>query len=75
MNRDLRDYAKKTNIQLAVGAFLLLFIIGLGLIWLIYGGGAASFGFFCLMAGLAPIVIIVLIFLGIEWILKSARPK
>ncbi len=75
MNRDLRDYAKKTNIQLAVGAFILLFVIGLGLIWLIYGGGAASFGFFCLMAGLAPIVIIVLVFLGIEWILKSARPK
>lgn len=75
MNRDLRDYAKKTNIQLAVGAFILLFIIGLGLIWLIYGGGAASFGLFCLMAGLAPIVIIVLVFLGIEWILKSARPK
>jgi hypothetical protein len=75
MNRDLRDYARKTNIQLAVGAFILLFIIGLGLIWLIYGGGAASLGFFCLMAGLAPIVLIVLIFFGIEWILKSARPK
>ncbi len=75
MKRDLRKYAKQTNFRLALGAFVLLFVIGLGLIWLIYGGGAASFGFFCLLAGLAPVVLIVLIFIGIDWILKSARPK
>ncbi len=75
MNRDLRKYAKQTNVRLAVGAFVLLFVIGLGLIWLIYGGGAASFGFFCLLAGLVPVVLIVLIFIAIDWIMKSARPK
>ncbi|HVN17088.1 MAG TPA: hypothetical protein VMT73_15190 [Anaerolineales bacterium] len=75
MKRDLREYAKQTNIRLGVGAFVLLFIIGLGLIWLIYGGGAASFGFFCLLAGLTPVVMIVLIFFAIDWILGSARPK
>jgi hypothetical protein len=75
MKRDLREYAKKTNIQLGAGAFGLLFVIGLGLIWLIYGGEAASLGLFCLMAGLAPVVIIVLLFFAIDWILRSGRPK
>jgi hypothetical protein len=75
MKRDLREYAKQTNVRLAVGAFLLLFVLGLGLIWIIYGGGAASLGFFCLMAGLAPVVLILLVFFGIDWILRHARPK
>lgn len=75
MKRDLRKYAKQTNVQLTVGAFILLFVVGVGLIYLIYGSGAASFALFCLMAGLAPVVLILLIFLGIDWILRSARPK
>ncbi len=75
MKRDLRDYAKQTNVRLAAGAFILLFVLGLGLIWLIYGGGAASLGFFCLMAGLTPVVLILLVFFGIDWILRHARPK
>ncbi len=44
--RDLREYSKQTNIRLALGAFLLLFIVGVGLIWFIYGGNAAGhYGF------------------------------
>ncbi|HLO30581.1 MAG TPA: hypothetical protein VK249_15665 [Anaerolineales bacterium] len=73
--RDLRQYAKQTNIRLAVGAFLLLFVIGIGLIWLIYGGSAAGMALTCLLAALVPILLILLIFLGIEWILKRARPQ
>ncbi len=75
MKRDLRNYAKQTNVRLAVGAFVLLFVIGLGLIWLIYGGGAASLGFFCLLAGLTPVVLILFVFIGIEWIMNHARPR
>ncbi len=75
MKRDLREYAKQTNIRLGVGAFVLLFIVGLGLIWLIYGNGAASLGLFCLLAGLSPVVILIIVFIGIDWILRSARPK
>jgi hypothetical protein len=75
MKRDLREYAKQTNVRLAVGAFLLLFVLGVGLIWLVYGGGAASFGFFCLLAGLSPVALILIIFWGIDWILRHARPK
>lgn len=75
MKRDLREYARQTNVRLIAGAILLLIIVGLGLIWLIYGNNAASFGFFCILAGLAPVVLIVLVFVGIQWILKNARPK
>jgi multisubunit Na+/H+ antiporter MnhB subunit len=73
--RDLRDYAKQTNLRLAVGALVLLFVVGVGLIWAIYGEGAAGLAFTCLLAALFPIILILLIFLGIDWILKRARPK
>jgi hypothetical protein len=75
MKRDLREYAKQTNIQLAIGAFVLLFVVGLGLIYVIYGPGAAGVGLLCLLGGMVPIVIILSIFLGIDWIVKRARPK
>lgn len=75
MKRDLREYARQTNVRLALGAFVLLFIVGVGLIYLIYGGGAASFAVFCLLAGLAPVVLILLIFLVIDWILRRVRPE
>ena len=73
--KDLREYAKQTNIRLGVGAFLLLFIVGLGLVWAIYGERAAGMGFVCLLAALFPVILILGIFLAIDWILKRARPK
>ena len=73
--KDLREYARQTNIRLAFGAFVLLFVVGLGLIWVFYGERAAGMGFVCLLAALFPVILILGIFLGIEWILKRARPK
>lgn len=73
--KDLREYAKQTNVRLALGAFILLFVVGVGLIWLIYGEGAAGLGFICLMAALFPVILILFIFIAIEWIIKRARPK
>ena len=75
MKRDLREYAKQTNIQLAIGAFVLLFVVGLGLIYVIYGPGAAGVGLLCLLGGMIPIVLILTVFFGIDWIVKRARPK
>ena len=73
MSRDLRKYARQTNVQLAVGAVLLLFLVGDGLIYLIYGKGAALMGLTCLVIGLAPIVLIFLLMLLLNWIVKLAN--
>lgn len=75
MTRDLRDYARKTNVRLGIGAVLLLFVIGLGLIFLIYGQDAAQMGFLCLIAGLTPVVLILIIFFFIDRIMKNAGRK
>ena len=71
--RDLREYSKQTNVRLGVGAFLLLFVVGLGLIYVIYGAGAAMLGMVCLLAGLTPLVLIFLSFVVLDWIQKRAN--
>jgi hypothetical protein len=73
MSRDLRKYAQDTNVQLVVGAFLLLFLVGDGLIYLLYGKGAALMGLLCLLAGVAPILLIVLVMKLLNWIVKRAN--
>jgi len=75
MSRDLRAYARQTNVQLAVGALVLLFGVGLTLIYFIYGPGAALFGLFCLAAALVPIGLTLLAFFGLDWIVRHAREK
>ena len=73
MTRDLRKYARQTNIRLGVGGLFLLFIVGDGLILLVYGGGAALVGFLCLLAGLFPVLVIVLVMIILDWIAKRAN--
>jgi len=73
--RDLREYTKQTNIRLVLGAFILLFVVGIALIWAFYGEQAAGMGLMCLFAAMVPVILILTIFLGIEWILRHARPK
>lgn len=73
MTRDLRKYTRQTNVRLAVGGLLLIFIVGDGLIFLIYGGGAAVIGLLCLLAGLFPVLIIILVMIVLDWIAKRAN--
>ena len=75
MKRDLREFARQTNVRLAIGAFVLLFGVGLLLIGLIYGAGAALTGFLCLLGGMVPIVLILGWLYGMDWVVKRARPK
>ncbi|MGZ6347631.1 MAG: hypothetical protein ACXWNC_08730, partial [Anaerolineales bacterium] len=63
MSRDLRKYIRQTNVRLVVGALVLLFVVGDGLIYLIYGPGAAIAGFLCLLGGMAPVILVILIIL------------
>jgi hypothetical protein len=73
MARDLRRYARQTNVRLFVGFFLILFVVGDGLIWVIWGREAALLGLACLLAGLAPLGLIFLALWAIEWIAKKGQ--
>lgn len=75
MRRDLREFARQTNLRLLAGALLLLFGLGLALIFLIYGPGAALVGLLCLLGALIPIGLIFGSLYGMDWIVKRARPK
>jgi hypothetical protein len=74
MIRDLRKYARQTTVRVAAGAVLLLFIVGDGLIYLIYGKAAAVMGLLCLVGGMIPIALIFAILFLMEWISKRANP-
>lgn len=73
MVRDLRKYARDTTIRLGFGALLLIFLVGDGLIYLIYGPGPAVMGLLCLAAGIFPIILIIAALFTLEWIAKRAN--
>ncbi len=73
MSRDLRSYMKDTNVRLIVGALALLFFVGDGLIWLIYGFGAAVLGLLCMLGAFVPIGLILLLLNLSDWIVKRAN--
>jgi hypothetical protein len=73
MTRDLRRYARQTNVQLFVGFLLILFILGDGLIYWIYGREAAVFGLICLAAGLVPLLLIWGLLALMGWVAKKAN--
>lgn len=73
MSKDLRQYARQTNFRLIVGGILLLFLVGDGLIYIIFGRSAAILGFTCLVLGLAPLLLIALSLWLVEWLAKKAN--
>lgn len=73
MTRDLRRYARQTTVRLIIGAILLIFLVGGGLILYFYGSGALAMGILCFITGLTPVVLIILILTLLEWIVKRER--
>ena len=73
MSRDLRSYMKDTNVRLIFGALAMLFIVGDGLIWIIYGFGAAMMGLLCMLGAFVPIGLIFLLLNLSDWIVKRAN--
>lgn len=71
--RDLRYYARQTYVRLIVGAVIVLFLIGDGLIYAIYGAGPAVMGLLCLAIGLAPVLLIILALWLMEWVVKRGN--
>jgi len=72
MRRDLRKYIHQTYLHLIAGALVLLFVVGDGLIYWFYGSGAAVTGLVCLLAGMAPVLLVVIILFLMDWITKRA---
>ena len=75
MTRDLRRYARQTNARLLAGGILIVFLVGDGLIYLFYGREAATMGALCLVAGLAPLLLIWLFLAGMEWIVRRVDDR
>jgi hypothetical protein len=75
MTRDLRKYASQTNIRSLVGFLLLLFIVGDGLIYALYGKESAIMGLVCIAAGVFPLLIIWFLLWGMDMIVKKAREE
>jgi hypothetical protein len=73
MTRDLRKYAQQTNVRLAVGFVVLLFLVGDGLIYWIYGREAAMMGVTCMLIGLAPLALIGLALWGLDWLVRLMK--
>jgi hypothetical protein len=72
MTRDLRRYARQTNLRLLAGFIVLLFVVGIGLIWIIYGREAALLGAVCLLGGLAPLLLIAAVLWGLDYFVRKA---
>ena len=59
MSKDLREYAKSTQARMIAGFLLLVFLVGDGLIFLLYGKGAGLAGLVCLLSALFPVALVV----------------
>ena len=71
MADDPREYNSQTRSRLVIAFAVLLFTVGLGLIWLIYGKGAALIGFFCLLGMLVPVGLVALVMFGLNKVNKK----
>ncbi|MFO8036968.1 MAG: hypothetical protein R6U57_10120 [Anaerolineales bacterium] len=73
MSKDLRTYARRTTLLLVVGFIIILFVVGDGLIYLLYGRGPALMGLVCLGSGLIPVAGLLLFFTIAERIVRGHR--
>ena len=72
---DLRSYSRQTMRRLITGGLVLLIAVGGILIYWIYGAGAAFLGILCILIGLVPVGMIILILGIMEWIVERNREQ
>lgn len=72
---DLRRYSRQTMRRLIAGGLVLLIAVGGILIYWIYGAGAAFLGILCILIGLVPVGLIILILGIMEWIVERNREQ
>ena len=71
--RDLRKYARQTRLRLIAGSILLVFTVGLGLIYAFYGPRSALLGLICLLTMLIPLGLIALVLWAMERFVDRAN--
>jgi hypothetical protein len=72
MSRDLRQYARQTNVRLVTGFIILLLGVGDGLVYVFFGRGAALMGLICILGGLSPIILILVALWFIDRIVRAS---
>jgi O-antigen/teichoic acid export membrane protein len=75
MARDLRKYARQTNVRLSIGFAVIIFLIGDGLIYYFYGQGAAIMGALCILLGLVPLLLVFLAFLAMDLVIRFLQDR
>jgi hypothetical protein len=75
MARDLRKYARQTNIRLSIGFAILIFLVGDGLIYYFYGQEAAVMGALCILLGLVPLLLVFLAFLVMDLVIRFLQNR
>lgn len=63
-----RAHRARTDRQLLLGFFALLFVVGGGLIWYFYGAGAAAVGVGCMAVGALLTGALALLMVGLQWL-------
>jgi hypothetical protein len=71
--RDLRAYARGTQLRLLLGALIIIIVIGTGLIGLIYGQEAVRSALLCTGIGLLPAILIIGALWLMGWIVRRER--
>ena len=73
MTKDLRRYARQTNLHLLFGFYVILMVVGIGLIYVFYGEQAARIGLLSVLVCSTPLILIALAMALIGWVVKKAR--
>ena len=73
MGKDLREYARQTRTRLILGFLILVFLVGDGLIFVLYGREAGVFGLICIGGALIPVLFIALFLWIAERVVKSQQ--
>ena len=71
--RDLRRYAQSTTRRLLLGGLLLVFLVGDGLVWVVYGEAAGRAALLCSGLGLGPLLLIFAALEVVSWVARRAR--
>jgi len=71
MPDDLSKYASQTRFRLILWFLAILFFLGLGLVWVIYGREAAFLGFLCLIGATIPLGLIAIFLLLLDKSIKN----